>query len=104
MTSIEAMLTNYKRDHQHPVNRATHSIGIPLILLSLPMLFVDYRWGAAMFLGGWLFQFIGHAFEGKWPSFFRDPRFLLVGATWFVQRSRNFVTGNAGETEAHQRR
>ena len=89
MNSLKEMIDNYKRDHQHPVNRVLHTIGIPTILISLPMVFVDLHWAVSLFVFGWILQFVGHAFEGKWPSFFRDPRFLLVGATWFVQRVRD---------------
>ena len=36
-----------------------------------------------LFLVGWVFQFIGHAFERKAPEFFHDWRFLLVGVRWW---------------------
>ena len=49
--------------------------------------------GIGLFVLGWIFQFIGHAFEGKAPSFFRDPTFLLVGATWYGTRLVAFLTG-----------
>ncbi len=39
---------------------------------------------AAIFVVGWVGQFIGHGFEGKRPSFFRDLRFLLVGPLWVL--------------------
>ncbi len=87
--NLSEWIETYKRDHTHPVNRATHMIGIPIILVSLPLMLLSLRLGAALFVLGWVFQFIGHAFEGKRPSFVRDPRFLLVGAAWFVKR----VTG-----------
>lgn len=47
-------------------------------------------WGlpAGCFLSGWVLQFIGHAFEGKPPEFFRDWRFLLVGLTWWLRKVR----------------
>ncbi len=92
MTSIQDMIAAYKRDHQHPVNRALHTIGIPMILASLAVVFFAPWYGAVLFAVGWLFQFTGHAFEGKWPSFFRDPKFLLVGATWFAQRVRTWLS------------
>ena len=80
------MIERYKRDHTHPMNRATHMVGIPLILISLPLLWIAPAIGVGCFVGGWVLQFIGHAFEGKAPSFFRDPRFLLVGAAWYAKR------------------
>ncbi len=39
--------------------------------------------GLALFVVGWIFQFVGHFFEGKPPEFFKDPRFLLVGLRWW---------------------
>jgi uncharacterized membrane protein YGL010W len=38
---------------------------------------------AVLFVSGWTLQFIGHAFEGKPPEFFRDWRFLFVGVRWW---------------------
>ncbi|WP_225781076.1 DUF962 domain-containing protein [Xenophilus sp. Marseille-Q4582] len=34
---------------------------------------------AALFVVGWIFQFIGHRIEGKKPSFFEDLQYLYVG-------------------------
>jgi len=33
----------------------------------------------AIFVVGWIFQFIGHRIEGKKPSFFEDVQYLWVG-------------------------
>lgn len=90
---IDAMLENYKADHQHPVNKALHMVGIPMIVLSLPLMFFTPPLGIFLFVVGWIFQFIGHAFEGKAPSFFRDPTFLLVGPAWYAKRVWAKVSG-----------
>jgi uncharacterized membrane protein YGL010W len=37
-----------------------------------------------LFVLAWIGQFIGHAIEGKRPSFFKDVQFLLVGPLWLV--------------------
>ena len=37
-----------------------------------------------LFVIAWIFQFIGHAVEGKKPSFFQDMQFLLVGPAWIM--------------------
>lgn len=37
-----------------------------------------------IFVIAWIGQFIGHAFEGKRPSFFRDLQFLLIGPLWLL--------------------
>lgn len=36
-------------------------------------------WGLGLFVVGWLFQLVGHAFEGRKPAFLDDLRGLLIG-------------------------
>lgn len=38
----------------------------------------------AVFVIAWTGQFIGHKFEGKSPSFFKDLQFLLIGPLWLL--------------------
>jgi uncharacterized membrane protein YGL010W len=38
----------------------------------------------AIFVVAWIGQFIGHAIEGKRPSFFKDAQFLLIGPLWLL--------------------
>lgn len=38
----------------------------------------------AIFVLGWIGQFIGHAIEGKRPSFTKDVQFLLIGPLWLL--------------------
>jgi hypothetical protein len=85
----EQWISQYASSHQHPVNRACHTLGIPTILLSVAVflgsIFFHRLWpyALALFVLGWILQFIGHAFEGKPPEFFSDWRFLLVGTRWW---------------------
>jgi uncharacterized membrane protein YGL010W len=37
-----------------------------------------------IFVLGWIGQFVGHAIEGKRPSFMKDIQFLLIGPLWLV--------------------
>jgi uncharacterized membrane protein YGL010W len=82
-------IAQYATSHQHPVNRACHTLGIPTILISLAVFiagfFYHHLWlyALALFIIGWIFQFIGHMFEGKPPEFFHDWRFLFVGVRWW---------------------
>lgn len=39
---------------------------------------------AVIFVVAWIGQFVGHAAEGKRPSFFRDLQFLLIGPLWIL--------------------
>jgi uncharacterized membrane protein YGL010W len=45
-----------------------------------------------LFIAAWIGQFIGHAVEGKKPSFFQDLQFLLVGPAWIL----GFIYRRAG--------
>ena len=36
------------------------------------------------FVLAWIGQFIGHAIEGKRPSFFKDAQFLMIGPLWLA--------------------
>jgi uncharacterized membrane protein YGL010W len=92
--SWESWIAQYAESHQHPLNRLTHTFGIPMILLSLPTLLAGILWrpllwcGIGLFVAGWGLQFLGHAIEGKPPEFLRDWRFLLVGSRWWVAKVR----------------
>ena len=87
-------IEQYGRSHRHPFNRLCHTIGIPLIVLSLPLFlaafFIGGLWPVpvALFIAGWVLQFAGHIVEGKRPEFFNDWRFLLVGLRWWVAKVR----------------
>ena len=37
-----------------------------------------------LFVAAWIGQFIGHAVEGKRPSFFKDVQFLMIGPLWLL--------------------
>jgi uncharacterized membrane protein YGL010W len=92
--SNEQWITQYANSHQNPVNRICHTLGIPLIVVSLGVgiggFFFHPLWiyAGGLFIFGWILQFLGHAFEGKPPEFFSDWRFLLVGVRWWVAKMR----------------
>jgi uncharacterized membrane protein YGL010W len=90
----EEWVAQYGRSHQHPINRICHTVGIPLIVVSIPLFLVApvvpgfWRFPLALFVVGWVLQFIGHAVEGKRPEFFNDWRFLFVGLRWWGAKVR----------------
>lgn len=87
-------IRQYASSHQHPVNRALHTVGIPLIVVSLVLAAGAAVWPALwwtaliLFVAGWALQFAGHAVEGKPPEFLTDWRFLLVGLRWWLAKMR----------------
>jgi uncharacterized membrane protein YGL010W len=75
--------------------RLSPRLGLGLLLYSLAMILLTVLVGQhsawplwllalAVFVAAWILQFIGHAVEGKRPSFFRDVQFLLIGPAWLL--------------------
>lgn len=87
-------IDEYSEAHQHPINKLMHTIGIPMIALSIPFfvvaIFIRNFWALpiSFFVIGWILQFIGHYFEGKPPEFLKDWRFLFVGLRWWLKKMR----------------
>jgi uncharacterized membrane protein YGL010W len=65
------------------------------VLLAFVVLLAIVQWLAALpwplwltslviFAVAWIGQFVGHAVEGKRPSFFKDVQFLLIGPLWLL--------------------
>lgn len=92
--SMDEWVAQYATSHQNPVNRFCHTIGIPLIAISIPVLVASiwlaglWKVGLALFIIGWIFQFFGHYIEGKPPEFLSDWRFLFVGLRWWLAKIR----------------
>ena len=65
---------------------------LPVLLLMLWSIDIVNRNGLAplwlvclvLFVVAWIGQFIGHAVEGKRPSFFKDVQFLMIGPLWLL--------------------
>lgn len=53
-------------------------------------------WSIGLFVVGWIFQAIGHVFEGRKPAFFDDLRGLLDGPL-FLMAEIGFALGLAPE-------
>lgn len=92
------LFRQYRDDHQDPRNQACHKIGIPLIVGSIPVgaTLIGLPLAATMFTVGWGFQFAGHVFEGKKPSFVDDKRSLLIGAMWCAEKYGFKIYDEAG--------
>ena len=65
---------------------------LPLLLAFLWSIDEVDRWQAVplwsicvlLFVLAWIGQFVGHAIEGKRPSFFKDLQFLMIGPLWLL--------------------
>src|ERR1700737_949713 len=80
--------------HHHPVHRGFHTGGIPMIALSVVLAIAGFAahglwgWALALFVVGWIFQFVGHWYEWKPPEILKDWRFLFVGLRWWFAKLR----------------
>jgi len=149
MKSIEQQMATYAAYHQDARNKATHFIGVPLIVLSLfiplawlrfdvggvalsaamllaaavllyylvldvplalAMLVVfgmlawlgesiamlgaaaGWTWFAVLFIGGWILQLVGHAYEGRRPAL-TDNLFQIFVAPIFLAAEVFFALG-----------
>lgn len=81
MALLEEEFRLYLRDHQDPRNRATHFVGIPIIVITpiVALALMDWRIFVVGQVVGWAFQLLGHKFEGNKPSFTERPISLLMG-------------------------
>jgi len=103
MLSLLGMLSRVAMGGVHFVDAATILIIAATIYyfvvewrLAIPMFFVSVlfyvigvklpMWAnVALFVLGWIFQFIGHSvYEHKQPAFFRNFVHLLVGPLWIL--------------------
>ena len=63
---------------------------VPLALAALVLTRLDglatplWQICLVIFVVAWIGQFIGHALEGRRPSFFKDLQFLLIGPLWLL--------------------
>lgn len=51
-----------------------------MVAAGLPVLWLM----VGLFVLLWIGQFVGHAVEGRKPSFFQDLQFLLIGPAWVL--------------------
>ncbi len=64
-------------------------LAIPMLIVSIGFYLIG-RWlpmsvNVALFVLGWIFQFIGHAvYEHRQPAFFRNVVHLLIGPLWIL--------------------
>ena len=94
MPSLASYMERYDHEHSSGWNKLLHGVGIPMIFVGVILLILTkWIWGAAVFVGGWMFLFLGHRIEGNHPAFFQGPIYLLVGPIWVAKELWMFLTG-----------
>src|SRR5437762_4005087 len=94
---MDSLITHYQSQHQHPLNKFCHAVGIPMITVAWPLFFLRWRWALVLFIAGWVLQFVGHAIERNRPAFFQNPIYFLVGPWWLMKRALRAI-GLAGSS------
>ena len=84
---FDRFVTNYRKDHRHPVNSVLHvGVGWPMVALAILCLPFRPWWSLGLFLGGYALMFAGHfLFEGNRPTILKHPTTPFVIA-WAVIR------------------
>ena len=83
---LKSLIEEYRAHHRHPVNNALHLAGIPLIVVSIVLVFWNWKAATALFVAGWILQITGHWIEGNRPAFMKNPFFLIVGPLSFLMK------------------
>lgn len=83
----------YDHEHTHPANKVLHGFGVSAVVVSLIVVFFDWRWGVGLFVGGWILLFLGHKIEGNRPAFFQGIIYLLVGPIWVARELVGWLRG-----------
>lgn len=83
----------YLQEHQHPLNRATHFVGIPVIVVTMGLAAALMSWKilVAGQLVGWFFQLLGHRIEGNRPALLKRPISFLMGPLMVLIELLGFV-------------
>jgi uncharacterized membrane protein YGL010W len=97
--TLDAQLEFYRSQHRTKGCELCHLIGVPLIALSVPAVFINWRVAAKMFALGWGFQFAGHYFfEKNKPVLFseaRDPLTLVAALVYCSDGWSRILSGRS---------
>ena len=77
----------YGEQHKTEINRQLHLYGRIIRVVAIPVAFYNWKIAIGLFVFGYLIQFLGHAIEGTSPSFFRNPKHLILGSMSHVVRA-----------------
>jgi uncharacterized membrane protein YGL010W len=79
---VVVVMVYYAAAFGREVRGATYVAIAGLAVLYVVSAWVTWPWAIAAFVAGWIFQFVGHAYEGKSPAFLTNLLHLLVGPLW----------------------
>ena len=80
--AVVVVMVYYAAAFGREARAATYIAIVGLAVLYVIAVFVTWPFAIAAFVIGWVFQFVGHAYEGKSPAFLTNLLHLLVGPLW----------------------
>ncbi len=89
-------LTLYDELHKHPVNRALHTIAIPMGFSSVVVVWWHPIIGLLLIPAALALATFGHVIEGNQPAFVKNPAAIFVAPVWLFR----FLTGKARRANA----
>ena len=71
----------YLNEHRDWRNRATHIVGIPMLIVTALYGIAVMSWQIVLIgqIVGWVIQLIGHRFEGNRPALLKNPTAFAMG-------------------------
>ena len=98
---MDVSIDRDEKSHQNPINRVFHTLGVPMIAVSIPIFLIAplvrgfYKIPLSLSTPGWICQVLEHIIEGKPPEFLKDWRFLLVGLRWWLKGATRLVPNSS---------
>jgi uncharacterized membrane protein YGL010W len=80
--AVVVVMVYYAAAFGREARAATYIAIAGLAVLYVIAVFVPWPYAIGAFVIGWIFQFVGHAYEGKSPAFLTNLLHLLVGPLW----------------------
>jgi uncharacterized membrane protein YGL010W len=80
--AIAAVLVYYVAAFGRTQRAAVVIAAIGLVISYYAAAYITWPYAIGIFVLGWVFQFVGHAYEGKSPAFLTNLLHLLVGPLW----------------------
>jgi uncharacterized membrane protein YGL010W len=71
---------------------------VAFAILYFVAVWLPWQIDAAAFVIGWVFQLVGHRFEGTKPKFLENLVYLLIGPLYFFEEVFDVVLGVHGES------
>lgn len=82
----------YRSQHTSTGIRRTHLVGIPAVVMSLPLLVGRPRWGIRLFVAGWALQLLGHTvFEKNSPALTNGVEYQFAGLAFWCEEVGDLI-------------